>query len=232
MQDKSLKAITIGMANSKERLEEERLSLEVERLKGDLLKQAAEQRKLELELERSEREFRNFSASSDQSRIYTFVGEVDDKSASEAMKTLEAWGRRDPGEPITVVFNSPGGTVTDGLALFDTMLDLRRQGHHVTTIARGQVASMGGILLQAGSERVIGPGAHMLIHQIRWGNVGSTGEHEDYLEFTRMLEKRALKILSERSKMTGKEIEEAWHRKDWWLPARQVVKLGFADRIG
>ena len=222
----------MGKADKKHQLELRRMEVDIMRLESDLVRGELEKERIEIELEKARFEQSEQQASASANRILTFAGSVESDKVTEAMETLEAWSRRDPGQPMTVVFNSPGGSVTDGLALFDTILDLRSKGHAMTTVARGQVASMGGVLLQAGSERVIGPGAHMLIHQVAWSGHGKMGNHEDQLQFSRMLEKKALQILASRSSLSQNELSERWKRRDWWLSAKQVVKLGFADRIG
>lgn len=171
-------------------------------------------------------------AGDDESRTLVFVGVVDEASVLQAGERLRVMSRRFPKQPITLIFNSPGGQVIHGLALYDQILELRKAGHHVTTIARGQVASMGGILLQAGSERVIGKHAHMLIHEVSFGAQGKMAEMEDRIGFSKKLQDRLVDILAERSHLSKAEIKERWHKTDWWLGSRQAVQLGFADRVG
>jgi ATP-dependent protease ClpP protease subunit len=91
---------------------------------------------------------------------------------------------------------------------------------------------MGGILLQAGDERVIGKNAHLMIHEISAGAVGKLSEIEDEAKFCAMLSDRLVDILAERSTLTPTQIKRRWKRKDWWLSAEEAVELGFADRIG
>jgi ATP-dependent Clp protease protease subunit len=199
------------------------VGIEIDRIK---LEQA------KLELERAQRQEAKERSSDDESRTLVFVGVVDQDSALEAGERLRVMSRRFPGQPITVIFNSPGGQVIHGLALYDQIMEMRKRGHHVTTIARGQVASMGGILLQAGTERIIGKHAHMLIHEVSFGAQGKMAEMEDRIGFSKKLQERLVDILAERSTLAKAEIRERWHKTDWWLGSRQAVKLGFADRVG
>lgn len=151
------------------------------------------------------------------------------------LDALEHWERRDPGEPITITINSPGGSITDGLAIYDTIQRLRRKGHHVVTHGQGIVASMAGVLLQAGDERVMDARAKLMIHE------GSTtfgkdttmtvGEAEDYRAFGEMLRNDILEILSERSTLSKRQLANRWKRKDWWLRADEALALGFVDRV-
>jgi ATP-dependent Clp endopeptidase proteolytic subunit ClpP len=186
----------------------------------------------DLELRQAEREERDWEAAAYQHRIYNFFGAVDKKSAADCLETMAYWSRLDPRCSITLTFNSPGGSVIDGLALFDELLVLRDNGHHITTVARGMAASMGAVLLQAGDERIIGKNAHMLIHQISYGAMGSFGEIEDEVAFAKQLQNRLLEILAERSTFSKTQIKNRWERRDWWLGSEEVLKGGFADRVG
>jgi ATP-dependent Clp endopeptidase proteolytic subunit ClpP len=148
---------------------------------------------------------------------------------------LEHWGQRDPGEPITININSPGGSVTDGLALYDTIQRLRRKGHIVTTRGMGLVASMAGVLLQAGDERILDKRAKLLIHEgstsMRRGEQLTAGDMEDMKFFSDMLRGDILDILSERSTLSKRQIENRWKRRDWVLSADEALKFGFVDRV-
>jgi ATP-dependent Clp protease protease subunit len=132
-----------------------------------------------------------------------------------------------------LIINSPGGSVIDGLALYDTLRFVSEEsGREVTTVALGYAASMGGVLLQAGDVRLITPSSSVLIHEISSGSRGSTGRIKDHMEHVEMLTDRIVKILASRSTLTEDELREKWDRKDWWLTAEDVVRFGFADRIG
>lgn len=146
---------------------------------------------------------------------------------------LDHWGKRDPGHPITININSPGGSITDGLAVYDTVQRLRRQGHHVTTRGMGLVASMAGVLLQAGDERVMDARAKLLIHEGSATLRGSytAGEQEDMRTFQEMLRKDLLDILAERSSLSKRQIENRWKRRDWIMGADEALKFGFVDRV-
>lgn len=173
----------------------------------------------------------NERASSDEANIYYFHGQVNGISSSDCIESVGFWTRKRPGCDITIIFNSPGGGVFEGLALYDFIRDLRSRGHKVITKSVGMAASMGGILLQAGDERVMGPNAYMLIHEVSSGAIGKTSELEDALEFTTRLQEKLLNILAERSTMTVAQIKRKWKKKDWWLDAQEALELGFIDRI-
>jgi ATP-dependent Clp protease protease subunit len=189
-------------------------------------------RHAEIDLRYAAAKEEDWRAGAYQHNIYNFFGPVDQKSASTCLETLSYWARREGQCEMTLVFNSPGGSVIDGLALFDEILSLREQGHLITTVARGMAASMGAVLLQAGDHRVIGKNAHMLIHEISFGSMGSWGEVQDEVAFAKQLQDKLLDILAERSALSKQKIKNRWARRDWWLGADEVLKNGFADEIG
>jgi ATP-dependent Clp endopeptidase proteolytic subunit ClpP len=163
--------------------------------------------------------------------VYTFAGVVGDKTVGDAMTQLGEWSRRFPEAPITVILNTPGGGVFQGLALYDYLLELRAGGHRVTTVTRGFAASMGSVLLQAGDERVVGPNAYVMIHEVSKMDMGKLSELEDSVAFSKRLYRRLLEILAERSEMNADQIKRKAHKYDWWLDAQEAVEKGFADRI-
>jgi ATP-dependent Clp endopeptidase proteolytic subunit ClpP len=198
----------------------------------------AEIRKLQLETERvrldlaaARRRERDAVADPAEAHVYTFYAGVEADSVQACMAELGQWSRREPGSPITVIFNSPGGSVLDGLALFDYLRRLRTSGHHVTTMALGRAASMGAVLLQAGDRRVIGANAFLLIHEVHNTSAGKMSELEDGIDFTRRLQKRLQAILAERSSLTDVQIARRWARKEWWLDADEAVSVGLADAV-
>ena len=197
----------------------------------EALRKDAELRKLLIDLELRELDARNARAKASANLIYTFYGAVNQTTVEPALIELGNWSRSRPGAPITIIFNSPGGYVHDGMALFDYLLHMRQLGHHVTTIAMGRAASMGGILLQAGDRRVIGPNAFLLIHEVSAGEIGTVSKIEDSLSYFKKLQEKSIKILTQRSKLTAATLRRRWKRQDWWLDAEEAKALGFADFV-
>lgn len=198
----------------------------------------AEIRKLQVETERAHLELvslrrreRDAQADAGEAHVYTFYAPVEAESVAGCLAELGRWSRREPGSPITVIFNSPGGSVLDGLALFDYLRRLRATGHHVTTVALGRAASMGAVLLQAGDQRLVGANAFLLIHEVSHTSAGKVSELEDGVDFTHKLQKRLQAILAERSTLSEAQISRRWVRKEWWLDAEEAVSLGFADAV-
>jgi ATP-dependent Clp protease protease subunit len=210
---------------SKALLERQKLEAEIGLINT---KQEVEDEKFyQLEYERLE-----YEASRDARRVFNFHAPVGGGSVATCIAMLDAWSHRDPGKDITIILNSPGGSVIEGFALQDFLEELKGRGHHLTIVVRGYAASMGGILLQAGDKRIIGKNAYVLIHEISSGNVGKLSEMEDELKFLNKLAGRALDILSSKSTMSKEQIKRKWKYKDWWLDSDEAVRLGFADEIG
>ena len=205
-------------------LAEHRALLEVRKLE-------IETARADLELEALRRREGDAAAEADRARHFTFYSEVSAESVRQCMADLGQWSRRDRGSPITVTFNSPGGSVLDGLALFDFFRQLRKDGHHLTTVAIGRAASMGAVLLQAGDERLVGQNAFLLVHEVSHLSAGKVSELEDSVEFSRRLQQRLLAILAERSTLSTRDIQRRWARKEWWLDADEAVALGLADGV-
>lgn len=173
---------------------------------------------------------------------YRFGGEISDSSVKTCIDKLTFWHRTAPAIPIEIVFNSPGGSVFPGMDLFDYLCDLRRDGHHVTTVARGYAASMGGILLQAGSVREMGSEAYILIHEVSTWAAGKVGEIEDEYLFLKKISDRVVNIFAERARLAGEagtashpisatQVRKNWNRTDWWLDSKEALKLGIVDKL-
>lgn len=172
-------------------------------------------------------------ASDENHRVYRFGDAVSSASVKSCQRQLMTWHRVDPGCDIEIVFNSPGGSVIDGVALYDTIRQLSRQGHKITTGSLGYAASMAGILLQAGDHRWIGAESILMIHEISAGATGKIGEIKDSVKFYDMLSERVVNIFVNRcgGKTTREAFIEAWARQDWWLDSDASLAHGFVDEI-
>lgn len=190
-----------------------------------------------LERQDEERVARYNGARDDQFNVYWFDTPVNAQSAGACIGTLRTWHRLNPTAPFTVVFKSPGGNVIDGMALFDEIVTLSQRGggsHHITTVARGYAASMGGILLQAGDKRLIGKESYLLVHEVAAGTMGKIGDIKDDLKLYERMCDRVVSIFVERSegKISKSAFVKNWTRTDWWLDSADTIKYGFADEIG
>lgn len=175
-------------------------------------------------------------------RVYRFNDHVDEHSVQTCMDTLYFWNRTEPGCEFEIIFNSPGGSVFAGMELFDFIQELRREGHYVTTSARGMAASMAGILLQAGDRRVMGAEARVLIHQVSSIAMGKVYEIEDEVALMKAMGDRVLDIFAKRAveagangtaahPITKAQLRRGWERKDWWLDSDECLDKGIVDEV-
>ena len=135
----------------------------------------------------------------------------------------------DPKKDIHIYINSPGGSVTAGLAIYDTMQFVTCD---VNTYCIGIAASMGAVLLTAGTKgkRFCLPNSHVMIHQVSGGAQGTASDVERTIEFMFNLKKRLNKILSEH---TGKSIEqvELDADRDNYMSSEQATAYGLVDQV-
>jgi ATP-dependent Clp endopeptidase proteolytic subunit ClpP len=185
----------------------------------------------QLRLAKAKRDEEIALSQASEAMCYTFYDSVTPDKIRECLGVLEPWARRFPGRPLAITLCSPGGSVIDGLVLYDFLGGLRSKGHYVTVTVLGMAASMGGILLQAGDKRVVGENADVMIHEVSYGAQGTLSNMKDRGKRSEGLWKRLLKILKKRSTLSIAEIESYCDRKDWWLTAKEAVEFGFADEV-
>ena len=164
-------------------------------------------------------------------RIIFLAEPVDSASASVVVAQLLFLDAEDPGKDIYLYINSPGGSITDGMAIYDTMQYIKSD---VVTICVGLAASMGSVLLAAGTngKRYALPNSEVLIHQplISGGLSGQATEikiHADHMVKTR---EKLNKILSERTGQTIEKIQADTER-DNYMTAEEALKYGLIDGI-
>lgn len=205
-------------------------------LKARLLEQEIRRETAEADMAEMERDLkgdleRDRAVKPDRIRHLYINDVVNPRTADEWISALQHWELRDPGEPIEITINSPGGSVLHGLALYDTILRLRRKGHHVTTRGTGLIASMATILMQAGDTRILDANSWFMIHEVSAGAMGTTSDMEEQVAFVKRLNDRLHTILAERSSLSKKQILNRTKKKDDWLSAEEAVALGFADKV-
>lgn len=185
----------------------------------------------ELVVERDQEKRRDELAANHHHKVYVFDQDVNETSVKRCIQQLNTWARQDAGCDIEIQINSPGGSIFDGFALIDFIRDLQAKGHKVTTLAYGMAASMGGVLLQVGDNRVMGANCLLLIHEGSLGAVGDFGKVEDRVKLMELMHERILDLFAERSKVSKAFIKRNWQRRDWWLDADTALKHGFVDAI-
>lgn len=176
--------------------------------------------------EMAERETTDFAV-----KTILFDTEVTEGTARRAREMLMSWHRQEPDADIEIVFSSPGGSVFAGWMLFDTIDYLARNGHKVTTVAQGMAASMAGVLLQAGTHRVIGRESYLMLHEASSMALGKASELGDATALVKRLTHQMVEVFARRSTLNPEEIESRLDRRDWWLDADEALELGFVDEI-
>ena len=216
---------------AKARAEVERIGIDIRAAVLSLKQQEMTVRIAEIGLAKAEEARKDELAADRYFYTYTFDQDVNENSVKRCMGQLTLWSRTSPGCNFEVIFDSPGGSVIDGMHLFDYIQLLRQRGHYTTGVALGYAASMAGILLQAFDERVIGREAYLLIHEIQAGAIGTIGKMEDQMKFLHKIQTRIVNIFVARSGISKAAFVRGWRRKDWWLDADEALKLGFCDHI-
>jgi ATP-dependent Clp protease protease subunit len=210
----------------------ERAAVEIQKLAAETRAAACTADQAAINLERERRKEVEMMADNKYHHVYHFTNQVNGGSVQACMERLAYWSRTEPGCAIELIFTSPGGSVIDGMALFDFIQQLRRAGHFITTRALGWAASMAGILLQAGDKRVMAKESYVLIHEISTGAVGKIGEIEDEVKFVKKIQGRILDIFAARANVKREYFAKHWKRQDWWLDSDEALKIGIIDEVG
>ena len=162
-------------------------------------------------------------------RIIFVTGEVEDHMASLIVAQLLFLESENPSKDISMYINSPGGVVTAGLAIHDTMQYIRPR---VSTVCIGQACSMGSFLLAAGEPgmRVALPQARIMIHQPSGGSRGMASDIEIQAREILRLRTRLNELYA---KYTGKSVEEIGTAvdRDNWLDANEAMEFGLVDKV-
>ena len=166
-------------------------------------------------------------------RIVMLNSDVNNQSANSIIMQLLVLSAEDPKADIYLYINSPGGSVTDGLALYDTMQAIPND---VVTICLGSAASMGSFLLSGGApgKRYSLPNSRLMYHQVMSGISGGTQyvDMETSVNETKKLYEKLNMYLSEftQGKISFEEMKKKTDR-DWWLSPQEAIESGFIDKI-
>ena len=162
-------------------------------------------------------------------RIIFLGEEVNDTSASIVVAQLLYLEAQDPDKDIQFYINSPGGSVTAGMAIYDTMQYIKCD---VATICVGMAASMGAFLLSAGTKgkRMALPNAEIMIHQPSAGTQGQITDMAIHLKRLQVIKERMNKIMAENTGRTIEEVTAACER-DNFMSAEEALAFGLIDKI-
>ena len=162
-------------------------------------------------------------------RIIMLSGEIDDATANTVVAQLIYLEGKDPDKDICIYINSPGGSVTAGLAIYDTMNYVKCD---VSTICIGMAASMGAFLLSSGKKgkRFALPNSEIMIHQPLGGAKGQASDIKIQAEHILKIKDKLNKILSENTGKSVQEVEKDTDR-DNYLSAEEALEYGLVDKI-
>ena len=162
-------------------------------------------------------------------RIVFISGEIDDASANTIVAELIYLEAKNPEKDIYVYINSPGGSVTAGMAIYDTMKYVKCD---VSTICIGLAASMGAFLLAAGTKgkRFCLPNSEVMIHQPLGGAQGQASDIEITANHIIQTKKKMIQMLSKNTGQPIKKIEKDVDR-DYFMTADEAVAYGIVDKV-
>jgi len=156
-------------------------------------------------------------------------GAVEDKTAKEITDRLLYLEAIDPGKEITFYINSPGGVVTSGMVIYDTMQLITSP---VSTVCMGMAASMGSILLSGGQKgkRYIFPHGEVMIHQPSGGGRGTSADLEIMAVQMQKTKEMGAKLLAENCGQTFEKVMKDFDR-DYWMDANESIAYGIVDDL-
>jgi len=162
-------------------------------------------------------------------RIIMLSGEVNDQVASTVVAQLLFLEAQDPDKDIYFYINSPGGVITSGLSMFDTMNYIKPD---IVTICIGQAASMGAFLLASGTKgkRYALPHARIMIHQPSGGAQGQSTDIQIQAQEIQRLKDTLNEILAEKTGKTAKRIEKDTER-DNFMSSEEAMEYGLIDKV-
>ena len=162
-------------------------------------------------------------------RIIWLEGEVRDENSNRIAKQLQVLAAEDPDRDIALYINSPGGSITAGMVIYDTMQLIP---NNITTVAMGLAASMGQFLLVAGTpgQRYATPNTRIMMHQPSGGLGGTASDIKIQAEQMLYIKKRMAALIAEHS---GQSIEtiEADSDRDRWFTAEEAQSYGLIDHV-
>jgi ATP-dependent Clp protease protease subunit len=170
---------------------------------------------------------------SERLRDVYLVGDIDKDSARASIQRLRELAA-DSSKPITIYLNTPGGNVTDGLAIHDVVRQLVGQGLEVTIVVQGMAYSMGSVVLQAASRgrRLAYTHSWIMIHEpAKWAGWQSTSAAAQHLDRLKQMQSQIYEILAKRSGKPLAKIIRDTKRTDFYLDAKKALDYGLIDGV-
>ena len=171
-----------------------------------------------------------FTAEVTQSRTIRIIGEITDDTAAYTCSEIRYLSRNSK-EPLTLILNSPGGSISAGMAIYDT---LNASGCEVTTVVEGMAASMAAFLATCAAtkgRRFCQPNAEIMVHQPLGGVQGPASDISIAADHINSTKKKMIKIFANSVNLEESKIKALTDR-DTWLSAEDALKMGFVDYIG
>ena len=163
-------------------------------------------------------------------RIIKISKAIDSEEADKIIDQLLKLDTMKSNKDITLYINSPGGSVSDGMAIYDTMQMIKCD---IKTICVGRCSSMAAVLLSGGTKgkRFITPNSEIMIHEVSSFNMGKIGELKINYEHSNTMNERIIKLLANNTGKTTKQIRRDIQLKDRWFNAEEALKYGLIDKI-
>ena len=163
-------------------------------------------------------------------RIIKISKAIDSEEADKIIDQLLKLDTMKSNKDITLYINSPGGSVSDGMAIYDTMQMIKSD---IKTICVGRCSSMAAVLLSGGTKgkRFITPNSEIMIHEVSSFNMVKIGELKINYEHSNTMNERIIKLLAENTGKPIKQIRKDIQLKDRWFNAEEALKYGLIDKI-
>ncbi len=163
-------------------------------------------------------------------RIIKLSKTIDSEESEKIIDQLLKLDTMKSNKDITFYINSPGGSVSDGMAIYDAMQMVKSD---IKTICIGRCSSMAAVLLSGGTKgkRFITPNSEIMIHEVSSFNMGKIGELKINYEHSNTLNERIIKLLSNNTGKTIKQVRHDIELKDRWFTAEEALKYGLVDKI-
>lgn len=163
-------------------------------------------------------------------RIIKLSKTIDSEESEKIIDQLLKLDTMKSNKDITFYINSPGGSVSDGMAIYDAMQMVKSD---IKTICVGRCSSMAAVLLSGGTKgkRFITPNSEIMIHEVSSFNMGKIGELKINYEHSNTLNERIIKLLANNTGKTIKQVRHDIELKDRWFTAEEALKYGLVDKI-
>lgn len=171
-----------------------------------------------------------FTAEVTQNRTIRIIGEINDDTASYICSEIRYLSKNSK-EPLTLILNSPGGSISAGMAIYDT---LNASGCEVTTVVEGMAASMAAFLATCAAtkgRRFCQPNAEIMVHQPLGGAQGQASDISIAADHINSTKRKMTKIFADSVNLEESKIKALTDR-DTWLSAEDALKMGFVDHVG